>query len=103
MTLIHGVWNKTKKELTFADGTPFEKEFYKGRLPFFKCDFFTYHIQKIDFYIIKKYVCIANNFASQKMYLFRVIQLNCSLFNVYNNLNTCVRGICTSDKNFLFK
>ena len=50
----------------FADGTPFEKEFYKGRLPFFKCDFFTYHIQKIDFYIIKKYVCIANNFASQK-------------------------------------
>ena len=32
MTLIHGVWNITEKEMTFPDGTPFEKEFYKGRL-----------------------------------------------------------------------
>ena len=38
--------------------------------------------------MIKEYACIANNFASQKMYLFALFSLIFSLFNVYNNINS---------------
>ena len=82
---IQGVWNIREKESTrlalpydytcFADGTPFEKEFFKGRLLIFQMWFFTtpYLIKPFN-NLIKKFVCIANNVASQNFFLFGVIQ-----------------------------
>ena len=52
------------------------------------------NFKKPIFYIIKKYICIANIFASQKKYLFSLFSLFVSLFNVYNNLFWInVRGV----------
>ena len=83
----------------FADATPFEKKLLKGRLLILLMRFFIIPIKiKPIFHIIKKYVCNANIFASQKMFLFGVILSIFSLCNVYNNLfRLHVRGICTSE------
>ena len=114
--ILQGVWNTREKELTrpalqydytcFAGYSIWKRVYYRSSFNFLNVFFYYAILNNTDFLYYKKYVYVLLIFSHPKKCIcLTLFSLIFSLFIiVYNNLFYIhVRGICTSDKYFLFK